>query len=38
MSLFDGIELEKLFDNESEYGKELTFAPVTIICAGKPSA
>ena len=29
MSLFDGIELEKLFDNESEYGKELTFAPVT---------
>ena len=29
MSSFDGIELEKLFDNESEYGKELTFAPVT---------
>ncbi len=29
MSSFDGIELEKLFDNKSEYGKELTFAPVT---------
>lgn len=29
MGLFDRIELEKLFDNESEYGKGLTFAPVT---------
>ena len=29
MGLFDGIELEKLFDNESDYGKKLTFGPVT---------
>ena len=29
MGLFDEIDLEKLFDNESEYGKKLTFSPVT---------
>ena len=29
MRLFDETELDKLFDNESEYGKELTFDPVT---------
>lgn len=29
MGIFDGIDLEKLFDTESEYGKELTFTPVT---------
>jgi hypothetical protein len=29
MGLFNGIDLEKLFDNESEYGEEMTFDPVT---------
>ena len=29
MSLFDGIDLSLLFDNESEYGKSYTFGPLT---------
>ena len=29
MGLFNGIDLEKLFDQESEYGEEMTFDPVT---------
>ena len=29
MGLFNEIDLEKLFDQESEYGEEMTFDPVT---------
>ena len=29
MGLFDGIDLNKLFDTESDYGKKHTFGPVT---------
>ena len=29
MGLFDGVELERLFDNESEYGKEYRFGEIS---------
>ena len=35
MGYFDGIDLEKLFDSESTYGKELTFGPVTDELIGR---